>query len=62
METEPRASLPRLCPQEQRVLQLFSEGKNFAEVAQKLGISLPTLRNYLHHANEKLGTVTDWNL
>jgi len=53
---------PRLAPvsplseQEQRILRLFSEGKNSAEIAKKLGITLQTLRNHLHHANEKLGT------
>lgn len=39
-----------------RILRLFSAGKNSAEIAQKLGISLQTLCNHLHHANEKLGT------
>ena len=51
----PAPVLP-LSEQEQRVLRLFSEGKNSAEIAQRLGISLQTLRNHLHHANEKLGT------
>lgn len=50
------APVSPLSEQEQRILRLFSEGKNSAEIAQKLGISLQTLRNHLHHANEKLGT------
>ena len=50
------APVSPLSEQEQRILRLFSEGKNSAEIAQKLGISLETLRNHLHHANEKLGT------
>lgn len=50
------APVSPLSEQEHRVLRLFSEGKNSAEIAQKLGISLQTLRNHLHHANEKLGT------
>ncbi len=50
------APVSPLSEQEQRILRRFSEGKNSAEIAQKLGISLQTLRNHLHHANEKLGT------
>ena len=50
------APVSPLSEQEQRVLRLFSEGKNSAEIAKKLGITLQTLRNHLHHANEKLGT------
>jgi PAS domain S-box-containing protein len=45
-----------LSTQEQSVLRLFSDGKNSAEIARELGISLQTLRNHLHHANDKLGT------
>jgi PAS domain S-box-containing protein len=54
--TARHAPVSPLSEQEQRILRLFSEGKNSAEIAQKLGISLQTLRNHLHHANEKLGT------
>jgi DNA-binding CsgD family transcriptional regulator len=36
--------------------RLFADGKNSAEIARTLGISLQTLRNHLHHINEKLGT------
>jgi PAS domain S-box-containing protein len=50
------APVSPLSEQEQRILRLFSEGKNSAEIARKLGITLQTLRNHLHHANEKLGT------
>ena len=45
-----------LSEQEQSVLRLFSNGKNSAEIARALGISLQTLRNHLHHVNDKLGT------
>jgi PAS domain S-box-containing protein len=45
-----------LSTQEQSVLRLFSDGKNSAEIAGELGISLQTLRNHLHHVNDKLGT------
>jgi PAS domain S-box-containing protein len=50
------APVSPLSEQEQRILRLFSEGKNSAEIAKRLGITLQTLRNHLHHANEKLGT------
>ena len=51
----PAPVLP-LSEQEQGILRLFSEGKNSAEIAGNLGITLQTSRNHLHHANEKLGT------
>ena len=50
------APVSPLSEQEQGILRLFSEGKNSAEIARNLGITLQTLRNHLHHANEKLGT------
>jgi PAS domain S-box-containing protein len=50
------APISSLSEQEQSVLRLFSDGKNSAEIARKLGISLQTLRNHLHHVNDKLGT------
>ena len=50
------APVSSLSEQEQSILRLFSEGKNSAEIARNLGITLQTLRNHLHHANEKLGT------
>lgn len=45
-----------LSAQETRVLRLLSEGKTPEEVARVLKISSRTLRNHLHHANQKLGT------
>jgi len=64
--TEELVTLPRvpgaspavspLSEQEVRVLRLLSEGKNPAEVMRALKISPRTLRNHLHHANQKLGT------
>jgi DNA-binding CsgD family transcriptional regulator len=50
------APVSSLSAQEQSVLRLFSGGKNSAQVARELGISLQTLRNHLHHVNDKLGT------
>ena len=45
-----------LSEQEQGILRQFSDGKNSDEIAKALGITLQTLRNHLHHINEKLGT------
>lgn len=38
------------------ILRLFAQGKNSAEIAKHLGITLQTLRNHLHHINQKLRT------
>ena len=45
-----------LSEQELALLRLFSTGKNSAEIARKLKITLQTLRNHLHHINQKLHT------
>jgi PAS domain S-box-containing protein len=45
-----------LSEQEQRILRLFSRGRNAAEIARHLGISLQTLRNHLYRINQKLRT------
>ena len=45
-----------LSDQEKHILRLFAEGKNSAQIAEALGISLQTLRNHLHHINQKLRT------
>ena len=50
------APVSSLSEQEQSILRLFSDGKNSVEIARALGISLQTLRNHLHHVNDKLGT------
>ena len=50
------APVSSLSEQEQSILRLFSDGKNSSEISRKLGISLQTLRNHLHHVNDKLGT------
>jgi DNA-binding NarL/FixJ family response regulator len=50
------APAPALSEQETQVLRLFAEGKDSAEVALKLGITDQTLRNHLHHINQKLRT------
>jgi DNA-binding CsgD family transcriptional regulator len=45
-----------LSEQEQRVLRSFSEGRSPADIVRDLNISPQTLRNHLHHINQKLGT------
>jgi PAS domain S-box-containing protein len=45
-----------LSEQETEILRLFSAGKNSAEIARSLKITLQTLRNHLHHINQKLHT------
>lgn len=50
------APVSPLTAQEERVLRLFSEGKSPQQVARTLRITDRTLRNHLHHANQKLGT------
>jgi PAS domain S-box-containing protein len=45
-----------LSDKEQGILQLFWRGKSASEVARDQEITLQTLRNHLHHINEKLGT------
>jgi PAS domain S-box-containing protein len=57
----PKARTPPvlgLSPQELRVLQAFSQGMAAPDVTNELGISSQTLRNHLHHINQKLGTHT----
>jgi LuxR family maltose regulon positive regulatory protein len=45
-----------LSEKELQILRLFSSGKNSPEIAESLQISLQTLRNHLHHINQKLRT------
>jgi PAS domain S-box-containing protein len=45
-----------LSDQEKEILRSFSMGKNSAEIARTLKITLQTLRNHLHHINQKLHT------
>lgn len=45
-----------LSEQERDILHLFSRGTNSTEIARKLGITPQTLRNHLHHINQKLHT------
>jgi len=50
------APAPVLSEQERRVLTRLSEGKSPAAIVADLHISPQTLRNHLHHVNQKLGT------
>lgn len=45
-----------LSEQEVEILRHFASGKNSPEIAKSLQISLQTLRNHLHHINQKLRT------
>lgn len=45
-----------LSEQERRILKLFAEGSNATTIARKLSIAPQTLRNHLHHINQKLRT------
>ncbi len=55
-EVDGKAPVMPLSEQERRILRLFAKGKNAAEIARELEITLPTLRNHLHGINEKLRT------
>jgi DNA-binding CsgD family transcriptional regulator len=50
------APVSPLSEQEREILQMFSIGRNSTDIARKLGITLQTLRNHLHHINQKLHT------
>lgn len=56
-ESQPQlAPVEPLSHQEQRILMLFANSKNSAQVAKEVGITLPTLRNHLHAINQKFRT------
>ncbi len=56
-DSSPRVSpVAALSEQEVQILRLFASGKNSPEIAKSLQISLQTLRNHLHHINQKLRT------
>jgi PAS domain S-box-containing protein len=50
------AAVEALSEQELRILKLFAEGRSSATITRKLSISAQTLRNHLHHINQKLRT------
>jgi PAS domain S-box-containing protein len=53
-----QAPVETLSEQERRILTLFAAGSNPAAIARTLDISSQTLRNHLHHINQKLRTHT----
>ncbi len=55
-EPDRPAPVSLLTKQEQHVLRLLADGKTPAEAAQILRIAPRTLRNHIHHANQKLKT------
>jgi PAS domain S-box-containing protein len=55
-EPDRAAPVSPLTKQEQRVLRLLADGKTPAEAARTLRITPRTLRNHIHHANQKLKT------
>ena len=50
------APVPPLSAQEIDILKMFAGGNSPSKIAKKLGISSQTLRNHLHHINQKLRT------
>jgi PAS domain S-box-containing protein len=50
------APVSPLSPQELEILRMFAVGATAARIAKRLGISPQTLRNHLHHINQKLRT------
>lgn len=50
------APVSPLTEQEQKVLRMLAAGKGPARVAQELKITPRTLRNHIHHVNQKLHT------
>jgi PAS domain S-box-containing protein len=50
------APVVELTEQEKQILKFFAEGKESEQITAVLGISAQTLRNHLHHINQKLRT------
>ncbi|HWR13890.1 MAG TPA: PAS domain S-box protein [Terriglobales bacterium] len=50
------APVASLTDQEKQILRLFAEGKESDQIVATLGITRQTLRNHLHHINQKLRT------
>lgn len=51
-----KSPVPPLSSQEVEILKMFAAGYSSSKIAKKLDISLQTLRNHLHHINQKLRT------
>ena len=50
------APVAPLSSQELEILKMFAVGATAPKIAKALGISPQTLRNHLHHINQKLRT------
>lgn len=50
------APVSLLSEQEKHILRLFAKGEDASKIAEKLDITVQTLRNHLHHINRKLRT------
>lgn len=55
-ESKRPAPVTPLSDAERRILRLFADGRAPAEIARELNVTPQTLRNHLHHVNQKLGT------
>ena len=55
-ESKRPAPVTPLSGHERRILRLFADGRSPAEIARDLNVTPQTLRNHLHHINQKLGT------
>lgn len=51
----PSAALPPLTPRQADILRHVGAGLQNKEIAQRMGLSLCTVRNHVHHILEKLG-------
>lgn len=49
---------PHLTPREKEVLVLVARGLTTARIAERLGLSYPTVRTHLEHIREKLSVAT----
>lgn len=49
---------PHLTPREREVLVLVARGLTTAKIAERLGLSYPTVRTHLEHIREKLSVAT----
>lgn len=50
----PPAARPALSPREQNVIEALARGDAYKQIADRLGISIPTVRTYIRRIYEKL--------
>ena len=58
MPADPVERHPKLSPQQERVLSLHAHGLMDKEIAERLGLSLRTVRAHMHAAMVRLGART----